>query len=155
MRATYAADCEHDPADPRTDRSNERFFVPMGEVLSLLADWEGPVDDMIVVQQLALVMQAHLDDDPTLQVAVYAMDGFQARKRSLAVDDESVALAQGRSPNGPYLGDSQSFDGSALTVQLHNVVNQDGGRAWDAVGLRIRVPEELSGAAIFQYKADE
>lgn len=155
LRSTYSAQAEHDPADPRSSPGNDRFFAPMGEVLGLLAKWEGPVDDVVVLQQLTLVMQAHLDDDPTLRVAVYSMDGFEPRRRSLAPNHDSVALAQGRNPKVGYLGDIQSFDGSALTVQLHNVKNKDVESEWDAVGLRIRVPEELSGAAIFQYEADE
>ncbi|GAA1239922.1 hypothetical protein GCM10009633_11090 [Janibacter melonis] len=155
LRARYASDIELDPMDPRTNPGNHRFYVPLGEVLALLADWEGPVEDAIVLQQLTLVMQAHLDDDPTLRVAVYSMDGFEPRKRSLGADGDRVNLAQGRNPKIGYQGDGQSFDGDVLTVQLHNVMNQDGQPVWGAVGLRIRVPEDLSGAAIFQYKADE
>jgi len=155
LRAKYSVQTEHDPADPRDNPGNERFFAPMAEVLKLLVEWEGNVDDVILLQQLVLVMQAHLDDDSTLEVAVYSMDGFEHRKRTLSADQDSVDLAQGRNPKAGYEGDSASCDDSALTVQLHNVRNQDGDQPWEAVGLRIRVPKELSGAAIFQYEADE
>ena len=156
LRAKYKHDAVSDPDDPRTDRGNRRFFAPMAEVLGLMAEWKGHTDDVIVLQQLVLVMQAHLDEDSSLQVAVYEMDGFDTpRKRKLATDSNTVALAQGRNPKVGYLGDSASCDESALTVQLHNVINQDGEGPWAAVGLRIRVPKTLSGAAIFQYEADE
>ena len=156
LRSTHAVSTQLDPIDPRDRRANRRLYAPMGDVLKLLAEWEGHTDDVIRLQQLVLVMQAHLDEDPTLQVAMYLMDDFEPRLRGLSSDGDSVSnLQQGRNPQGGYEGDKASFDSSALTVQLHNVANKTDERGWSAVGLTIRVPDELSGAAIFQYEADE
>lgn len=156
IRSRHAGDTEVVADDPRASRRNTVFRAPLSEVLRMLVDWQGPMDDVIVLQQLSLVLQAHLDEQPHLEAVVYAMDGFDVRRRGVASDGESVsALQQGRNPAGGYLGDKTFFDQDALTIQFHNVVNKDGEKPWAAVGMSIRLPQQLSGAAIFQYGADE
>lgn len=156
LRLEFGAQAEVDDRDPRG--RNQRFSVPLSVLLDrLLVDWKGHSEDVVTLQQLCLVLQAHVDDQPDLEAKVFLMDGLDKRQRSRSkTDPRAVTLQQGHNPQGGYPGDKAFFADDQFSVQVHHVVNKDGdGEAWQALGLSLRIPQSLAGAAIFQYEPED
>ncbi len=146
-----------DERDPRPSK-HTRFTVGLSEVVGrLLVDWNGHIDDRVLVQQLVLVLQAHLDEQPDLLADIYLMDNLAVRKRGLASDNCTVSnLQQGRNPGGGYPGDKVFFTDDRFSLQVHDVTNRDDAvGTWSALGLTFRLPESLAGAALVEYPGGE
>ncbi|WP_081591916.1 Z1 domain-containing protein [Aeromicrobium massiliense] len=158
LRSEFDEAVLSDVRDPRA-KKHDRFSVPMARLLAMLVDWKGRSEDVVTVQQLCLVMQAHLDSEPSLDADVYLMDCLETRRRGVSSDKRTVTnLQQGANPRGValYPGDKTFYTDGRLSVQFHAVQNrEDQEGPWSAVGMSIRVPSELAGAALFQFPADE
>lgn len=145
-----------DDRDKRTtDAKHRRVLVPMAELLEALTDWledeelAGTVhpEDVSLLNQMALLLGAKLDEDPTLKVDLYQMDHGGLRNRTKN-QSGSVDLPQGRD-NKLYVGDAAFFDPGFTSVQTHRVaVDSDSDK--QMVGLSIRVPATLAGGVLVQ-----
>lgn len=150
---------ETDPRDARKGaRRNTVFTVPLETLLTeLLADWYGRSTDRAGLQQLILVLQARVDQDPSLLADVYLMDDLEVRERATRADLQTVNnLQQGRSPQGRYIGDMAFYTEDRTSIQVHHVVSRSDaeGPSWEAAGLSIRVPSGLAGGALLQVDAE-
>lgn len=156
LQQEYGTDAKVDDRDPR--ERNLCFSVPLSVLLDrLLVDWKGRSEDVVTLQQLCLVLQAHVDEQPDLVAEVFLMDGLDKRQRARSrTDSQAVTLQQGRNPQGGYPGDKEFFAKDQFSVQVHRVVNKDGADSpWEALGLSLRIPQSLAGAAIFQYEPEQ
>lgn len=156
FNAQHGGDVVDDPRDQRTtEYRNQVYETSLAAVVDeLLIDWQGTVEDQVLVQQLCLVLKARLDDRPNLGAQIYLMDGLRERSRSLASDGAAVSnLQQGKAPNGPYQGDREFFSDELFSLQVHNVTGKSG-PAWNAIGLNFRLPHDLAGGALIQLDGD-
>ncbi len=148
-----AGAAEVDERDGRGGNKNMRVAAPMGDVVKAVLDWVTPEDDgtrtpapedVALLNQVALLLQARLDDDPTLTVDLYLMDNGEERSRTAS--NGSVDLPTGRS--GSYKGDDHFFSEAVTSLQLHRVREIATGRKM--LGVRVRVPQSLAGGVLVQ-----
>lgn len=149
-----ASKSEYDSSDPRSERRNKRVSVSLESFVEAVLDWVTPdqaapvlvpaVEDVALLNQLALLLRARADEEPGLPVALYLMDAGATRQRDTAMGH--VQLAQGYSSN--YPGDDRFYRPQETSVQLHIVQP----RGYDSMmlGLRIRVPQVLAGGVLMQ-----
>lgn len=152
--ATHAGAAVVDERDKRTTGNKHRHvLVPMGEYLAALTDWleesNGTVhpDDVSLLNQMALLLGAKLDEEPGLKVELYLMDAGGVRTRTKNASG-SVDLPQGRDDK-LYVGDAAFFTAGFTSVQIHRVA-VDGDQKCQMVGLSVRVPAGLAGGVLVQ-----
>ncbi|QKE00295.1 Z1 domain-containing protein [Nocardioides marmotae] len=142
-----------DDRDGRGGNHNLRVAAPMADVVKAVLDWVTPEDggptrpapeDVALLNQIALLLQARLDDAPALTVDLYLMDGGEQRSRTSR--SGAVDLPTGRSNN--YKGDDHFFTEAVTSFQLHRVMVKDGGP--EMLGVRVRVPQALAGGVLVQ-----
>lgn len=149
----HAVRAVNDSRDERRGQANLRSQVPLREIVEALLDWVGPdqigtrgspaAADVVRANQLALLFQVRMDEDPSLVADLYLMDSGDVRSRTAT--GGSVDLPTGRSRN--YPGDDQFFTEGLTSIQLHRVRVIAGPLM---LGLRVRIPTQLAGGALVQ-----
>ncbi|WP_240770249.1 Z1 domain-containing protein [Nocardioides sp. GY 10127] len=150
-----AGAAEVDGRDGRSgEHRNKRAAVPMQLVVRAILDWVTPEDgspavpareDVALLNQVALLLQARVDEDPSLTVDLYSMDDGQERSRTPNAGG-SVDLPTGRSAS--YKGDDHFWTEGVTSLQLHRVTVI--GQHRSMLGVRFRVPRALAGGVLVQ-----
>jgi hypothetical protein len=157
MLKQVGAEPTEDPRDTRAQGRNTVAAVPLRVVVELLTGWRTHPEDSIMINQLALLLGARLDDDPDLIADVFLMDNLDPRSRSLEGEASINQLFQGAGGGkSAYPGDAKFFTPARVSVQVHIVDVKDGSKVvrTQAPALAIRVPKELAGGVLLQ-KEDE
>lgn len=125
MIATHGSDRVPDPADPRTRDRTTVFQMRLDTFMrDVLASWKHSYEDS-VLNSIALLLSARLDERPDLKVEIYYMRDGLTRQRRLVHGTRVLNLMEGRRPGrgARFPGDTRfhSDEPDTVSVQVHRV----------------------------------